>query len=293
VPLLENRMSDVHRSVLSQKGVPNISWAQAGKSGPDILLIHGAIVTLEDMVLSLFPTLSLSARVTAFDRPGHGGSAPDRLAGSPWRQADILHSAASSLGLRHPVVVGHSFGAAVAMAYGLQFPEDTKGVLAISPIVYPELRLEHLMFGPRAVVGAGELLNIAMQATADPALLPILWNAMFLPQAMPRIFAEQFPFKIAGRAQPMMAESEDALYLNAGLIRSLYRYANCKVPVEIFLGEADQVANPLHGRVLAALTPNARLTCLAGYGHMLHHFVPSMLGEVACDMTARIGPGGD
>src|ERR1700761_1114251 len=136
-------MSEIRRGVLDTDGAARVSWAQAG-SGADVLLVHGAIVTLEDMVLALFPALSSRRRVTAFDRPGHGLSGRAGWTGTPWRQAEALHHAAVALGLDRPVVVGHSFGATVALAYRLQFPADTAGVVAVSPIAAPEVRLEHL-----------------------------------------------------------------------------------------------------------------------------------------------------
>ena len=253
--------------------------AQAG-TGPDILLVHGATVTLEDMVLSLLPALSAHARVTAIDRPGHGLSGSDGWTGTPWRQASALHDTAVALGLDRPVVVGHSFGSAVAVAYALQFPTETRGVVAVSPIALPEFRLEHLIFGPRGLMG-GELINVGLNASVDRALLPGLWNAMFLPQTMPRSFAAQFPFEVTGAAPQTRAEGQDALALNIGLFLNLMNYRACKVPVEVIVGDADKVVMPGHAATLAALVPGARLTTLPGLGHMLHHFAAEVVAETA------------
>jgi hypothetical protein len=60
---------------------------------------------------------------------------------------------------------------------GLQFPTETHGVVAVSPAA---LRLEHLLFGPRALPGGGPL-NAGLHASADKAVMPLFWNAMFLP----------------------------------------------------------------------------------------------------------------
>ena len=59
-------------------------------------------------------------RVIAFDRPGFGYS--DRPHGSAWSagtQAELLRDAFAVLGINRPVVLGHSWGAAVALALGL------------------------------------------------------------------------------------------------------------------------------------------------------------------------------
>lgn len=272
-------MTAIHRGILSQDGAAPVSWAQAGV-GPDVLLVHGATVTLEDMLLALLPALSGQARVTAIDRPGHGLSGTDGWTGTPWRQAAALRATARALGLDRPVVIGHSFGSTVAVAYGLEFPSETTGVVAVSPIALPEPRLEHLVFGPRGLIGA-RTLNAGLNASIDRALLPLLWNAMFLPQAMPQRFADQFPFEIAGRAAQTRAEGQDALGLNIGLGLSLMNYWRCSVPVEVIVGDADKVVLPAHAITLAALLPGARLTIVPGVGHMLHHFVPELIAKAA------------
>lgn len=267
-----SRSMPVTRRLLRSPDGPTLAWSQVG-AGRDIVLLHGALVTLDDMALGLFASLGEHFRVTAFDRPGHGQSGRFGPTGTPWRQAEAIAGAVGRLGLERPIIVGHSFGGAVALAYALQFPAKTRGVIALAPIAYPELRLEHLLFMPRGLPGAGAVLNAILSASVDPALLPLLWRAMFLPQAMPPAYAERFPFADAAGAPRLQAEGEDAGWLNAGLIRSAANYPTCQTPIRIFGGDRDLVVNTaLHGRLLAAQLPNGRFKSLEGLGHMVHHF---------------------
>ena len=194
--------------------------------GSDVLLIHGALMTLEDMWLGPAEALAQDGlRVVAVDRPGHGGSARFRLVdASPWRQAGIIHDAMSTLGLKRPIIVGHSAGGAVALAYGMLFPDDVAGVVALAPICFPEPRLEQMLFGARATVLAGPALAVGSRITVDRVLLPTLWRAMFLPQRMPPRFEKRFPFAFAGRPAQMVAEAEDSMALGPGLMRSVLAY---------------------------------------------------------------------
>ena len=48
-----------------------LGYCRAG-SGPPVVLIHGALLTADDMVIALMERLSASYDVIAFDRPGHG-----------------------------------------------------------------------------------------------------------------------------------------------------------------------------------------------------------------------------
>ena len=262
-----------------------IAWKQTG-SGRDLLAIHGALVTLEDMWFGPVPALAGDFRVTAVDRPGHGHSARRRLVdASPWRQAAILHDFARRSGLDRPILVGHSFGGAVALAYASLYPEETAGVVALAPICFPELRLEAILFGPRAIPYAGESLARALGATSDKAVLPLLWRAMYLPQQMPEAVEAAFPFALAGRTRQMIAEGEDAAQLLPGLARLAMAYRSCQVPARFIGGTADAVVNNAgQGCNAARLMPNAGFEWLHGMGHMLHHFRPDKVLKAALNL---------
>ena len=73
-----------------------VRYAQAG-DGPDVVLIHGAMTSAEDMVLGPFDALAERFRVTAFDRPGHGETHRPRLQGSLSQQTAIWRVAQSVL----------------------------------------------------------------------------------------------------------------------------------------------------------------------------------------------------
>lgn len=262
----------LRRAFFAVPGGPKVAYAEAG-SGPDLILIHGALTTLDDMWVGPMAALARHFRVVALDRPGHGESELVRLAdGSVWRQAEIIRGLSSELGLVRPLVLGHSFGGAVALAYAMSFPEDTAGAIAISPICYPELRLEHLVFGPRGLPFIGDAVSAALSGS-DAALLPLVWRAMFLPQPMPERFAAEFPFELAGRPDRLVAEGENANMMWSDLTRSALAYRNCRIPVHILCGDSDLVVNPmLHGRRAANSIPEAAFTWLPTMGHMLHHF---------------------
>ncbi|WP_174301525.1 alpha/beta fold hydrolase [Caulobacter sp. S45] len=268
-----------------------IAYVEAGR-GPAVLLIHGALTNLDDMVLGPFQALARDHRVLAFDRPGHGESPRLRLAdASPWRQAELIHAAACDLGAESPVVVGHSFGGAVALAYGMSFPQETRGVLALAPIVWPEPRLELAAFGMRAMPGPGDILAACASGTVDHATLPLLWRAMFLPQAMPPHFQDGFSFDRASAPQTTLSTGEDAFAIVTALWRSVAAYPSCRTPVSILGGDCDLVINnALHGLALSGVLPDGRFKFVRGMGHMLHHFaIDEVLAAVrALEATAAM-----
>jgi len=86
--------------------------------GPAVVLLHGNGMTLQDVEAS--GVLGLAAehhRVLAFDRPGFGySSRPRSTLRTPAAQADVIARALVQLGVERAVVVGHSWGAMVALA---------------------------------------------------------------------------------------------------------------------------------------------------------------------------------
>lgn len=272
------------RRTLDARGV-SLAYAQTG-SGPPVVYIHGALTTLEEGLAGLGPTLSPRFQVTAFDRPGHGESGKDATTGSVWRQAELITTAMSRLGISRPVVVGHSFGGAVAMAMAILSPEKIAGVVALAPIAFPEPRLEVALLGPRAWPMSGAWLA-GMSTVADAVLLPVMWRSMFLPQSMTPDFEEQFPFALAGGYSQVRADGHDALMMMSSLMSAATAYDGCQTPVHVLQGDRDLVVNPaMHGRPLAALLPNGRFTWLPGLGHMAHHFAPEAVADAVDALTS-------
>lgn len=268
----------------------SIAWAERGQGRP-VVLLHGTLTTLEDMTQTLGRKLDDRFHVLAFDRPGCGrsGVRRGRDAGL-WNQAAVLSAAIDRLGLDRPILVGHSFGASVALAMGVRRPDAVAGVVALAPLVRPEVRLEQWLFGPRAMPTGG-WFSAFSHRTSDRALFPVLWRSMFLPQAMPERVAVDFPFRLAGRSESAVRAGEDALAAGPDLLRLSLLAASCRVPTVMMGGDRDVVVrNGVNGRMLAAVMPNARYVDLPGLGHMIHHFAAERVVEAIEALAAGTLP---
>jgi pimeloyl-ACP methyl ester carboxylesterase len=294
--LLDRAGSELKRRYVRTSSGLDLAYAESGAGAP-IILIHGTLTAAEDLMLGLGDALAPRHRVIAFDRPGFGRSGVRRL-----RDAGIHSQAASllegleALGIECPILVGHSFGASVAVAMAIDAPDRIGGVVALAPLVLPEPRAEQALFGPRSVPGAGDVLALVANGTGDRALLPSLWHAMFLPQVMPERVLANFPFAIAGTSDASVRVGEDAIAAPSDLTRILATARNCPVPVRILGGDRDIVVrNGANGRMLAALMPNATYKDLPGLGHMIQHFavddIVEVIGEIANQPSRRnLGP---
>ena len=110
--------------------VEEIFSTEAGH-GPLVLLLHGQPGTHEDFG-AIFDRLSSFATVVSVDRPGYGfsGAAPCSIAAQVTTIADLL----ASRGDGPALVVGHSFGGALALVLAAEHPELVAGIVLLGSV---------------------------------------------------------------------------------------------------------------------------------------------------------------
>ena len=113
---------------------------QRAGEGPDVILIHGVTGDLSIWFLCRAMTeLAATHRVTAFDLRGHGYSdVPPAGYTSADHAADVL-ALMDEIGAPRAKLVGHSFGAVVAMHAAVLAPERVDAVVLSDPY-FPALR---------------------------------------------------------------------------------------------------------------------------------------------------------
>ena len=249
--------------------------------GPPVVLLHGNVVTAEDFQTSgVLDLLARRHRVIAFDRPGFGYS--DRPHGSAWSaraQADLLREALVVLGINRPVVLGHSWGAAVALALALNHPDDVRGLVLLSGYYYPTLRADVLLSSPPAIPILGDLLRYSISPLLGKLLQPLLLKGMFAPLPVPANFTTGSTPNMSLRPGQIRAESQDGVAMIPGAIAMRHRYQELTMPVVIMAGTKDRVVNAKQPRRLHAQIPHSILRLVPGVGHMLHYAVPEEVAE--------------
>ncbi len=93
-----------------------ITYQQSG-AGDDLLLLHGWGASSAVMA-PMQQRFAASARVTNVDLPGFGASERPQHAWSVYDYADFVEELIQALGLRSPVILGHSFGGRLAIILG-------------------------------------------------------------------------------------------------------------------------------------------------------------------------------
>lgn len=275
-------------------GVP-LHWIDAHpegpESGPPVVLLHGNLVTLDDWLASgvIDRLAAAGRRVLVFDRPGFGYSARPRGRWGAHDQAALLRGAARALGVRRPVVVGHSWGALVALAWAQDSP--VAGAALVSGYYYPSARLDALLVAPAAAPGLGPLIRHTLAPPFTRATLSSTVRAMFSPRPVPETFRALFPRELVPRPSQIRATAQDGAIMVEEARRLERHLPDLSAPVAVMAGRADRIVDPEDQGARLARQLGARLLLVEGAGHMVHHAAPSRLVAAieALGATAKTG----
>lgn len=272
-------------------GVP-LHYVQRGE-GPDLVLLHGAGGSTRDFTFNFVDRLTDRYRVTVFDRPGLGYTGrPERYgiwsrdAESPREQARFLQAAADGIGVTNPIVLGHSFGGAVAMAWALERPEDTAAVVMVSGVANEWEGGLGWFYNVNASPAGGALFVPAATAFVPQSYIDNTVEGIFRPQPAPEGYAEHIGPRMSARRETARANARQVHALKPHIIEMVPGYGDLDMPIEIIHGDADDIV-PLdvHAIPLSGQAPGAALTVLDGVGHMPQH-TNSADVEAAIDRAA-------
>jgi pimeloyl-ACP methyl ester carboxylesterase len=238
-----------------------------------VVLLHGQPGTSADWD-EVGADLSRDHLVIAPDRLGYGSTGG--RAGGFSANANAIVRLLRSLGLPGAVIVGHSWGGAVALQLAVDFPKMVQGlglVASVAPGDRPSAvdRLlarpvagtalaaltlstagSFLAWGPGRALAGHRLRGQAAQGLDEVARAwrrPATWGSFAIEQ---RALVHELP-GLAGRLGSIGA------------------------PTVVITGTADRVVLPAAGRRLAAAIPGASLQEVPGAGHLLPQLWPGLV----------------
>ncbi len=107
-----------------------VHYVDIGK-GAAVVLLHGFLEN-QSMWNHFIPELSQRNRVITIDLLGHGATECLGYVHSMEDQADMVHAVLAELKIRKVVLIGHSMGGYVALAFAELFPEYMKGLVLMN-----------------------------------------------------------------------------------------------------------------------------------------------------------------
>ena len=108
----------------------SISYTDQGK-GTAVVLLHGFLEN-KKMWNAFIPEWSKKFRIITIDLLGHGETECMGYVHSMENNADAVHEVLSELRLRKTILVGHSMGGYVALAFAELYPDVVKGLVLLN-----------------------------------------------------------------------------------------------------------------------------------------------------------------
>lgn len=241
-----------------------------------VVLVHGLGQAASRDWAQVIPALAERYRVIALDLPGFGASDKGNHLYSPANLARVLEAVLKDRVDEPFALVGHSMGAAVALAYAGAYPQRVARLVLVDAagVLHRSVYAEFL-----GRVGAQRALGV------DSPWFESLVRAI-------QIRAENWAIRgdllleRAGVRQRLLRGEPNAI---AAFALAEHDFSETlpaiRAPTLVVWGAFDTVAPPRTGEVLAWAIPNARLVVLEGLGHAPqveapHRFNPILLEEL-------------
>src|SRR5689334_22445983 len=237
-----------------------VRYVEAG-AGPVVVLIHGNAGSVDDFDFESLGLLCRDHRVIAVDRPGHGKSArPSDADAHLQYQTRLLHETLLHLGVTHPVLVGHSWGGSLALAYAVEYPKELSAIVLLAPAAYSDGGPDQFMRAVLKTPIVGDVtLTMGRVIFGENQLKKELQKA-FYPSSVPEDYLQHASSSWL-RHKQLRAILEDEYSLDKDLEKVSRHYSEISIPVVIVTGD--------HDRVVSAKQNAYRLKTSIAHSHLI------------------------
>jgi len=270
----------------------------AGEGRPEkpvLVFLHGASGNACDAMLAFLERFRGQYPLLFVDRPGLGfsersGSGQD----TPEGQARLIAGLLAVLEIRSAMVIGHSYGGAVAAALGLAARDRVKGLAFLAPVSHPWPGGVSWYYTVAALPVIGKLFCWTLTLPIAERLAPAAIANVFHPDRPPEGYAEAIKLPRLFRPDVFGANARDIATLRRAVAVQSKQYPSLKQPALIVTGTDDTVVWPsIHCEGLLKDLPNAELLVLNGAGHMPHHThteeIATALERLVCRVVGAAG----
>ena len=260
-------------------------------AGDPLVLLHGNGSMIQDFESSgLIDLAAKDFRVIVFDRPGFGHSdRPRNVVWTPDAQAELIQRALARLGVSNALVLGHSWGASVAVALALKYPDLVRGLVLASGYYFPTVRPDVVAMGAPSLPLIGDILSDTLSPLISRAIWSLMMAKIFGPRSVPKKF-EAFPKEMALRPSQIRASAAESALMIPDAFHFRDQYADLKMPVVIIAGEQDRLVDiDTQSTRLHSEISQSRFHRVPDNGHMIQQTatnqVMSAISEVANGLT--------
>lgn len=261
-----------------------IHYIERPGSGTPVVLIHGLPGTAEDFnaVTPLLP----GRRTIAIDRPGFGYSGDGYLKFD--RQIEVLEALLRRLGVTRPILVGHSYGGTLALAFAERHPSEVRGLVLVDAAAagtragsFEQTQAHVVKFLQLPVIH--QIANATFGQLLDTVSVDMTDGKAFHPQPVASAHRHRV-LAINMTKGNLEAYGGEELAAN-GVFEQIDRHlGTIAVPAVVIQGKDDELVKPVYGRKLAAMLPHASLDMVPG-GHMAPYTYPAAIAAGVQSLT--------
>lgn len=273
---------------------------------PPVVFIHGASGNLNDQMIPLRPQFEGRAEMLFFDRPGHGWSERGPASnGTIDGQADTLAALMDEVGIARAVIVGHSFGGAVAATFAVRHPGKTAGLVFLAAATHPWPGGGTSWYYNLTVTPVvGPLFSETLALPAGLLRLKQATVCVFSPNKAPDDYVDAAGIELVLRPANFRANAADVEVLYRHVLKTQPLYAGIRAPTVVVTGDRDSVVfEEIHSTGLARDIAGAELVQVKNLGHKPEWIAPNLvlaavekvagkprdLQALAREVEARIG----
>ncbi|MGM4911812.1 alpha/beta fold hydrolase [Rhizobium sp. 768_B6_N1_8] len=236
---------------------------------PPLVFIHGASGNLLDQTGAFREPLEGRAEMLFVDRPGHGyserGGSENAL---PSGQADAIAKLMEKRGIEKAVIIGHSFGGAIAAAFAVRHPDKTAGLLFLAPASHPWPGGIDWYYHVATTPLVGWLFNHAVVVPLGLRRLERGTLNVFHPNPRPLDYVAKTGPSLVLRPRAFYNNATDFKRLHEYLTANAPHYSEISAPTVIITGDKDEIVwEHLHSRGLARDIKGSELIMVRGVGH--------------------------
>jgi pimeloyl-ACP methyl ester carboxylesterase len=259
----------------------NIHYTDIG-SGQPVVLLHSQPANERQFDL-LKNKLKENYRVISIDRPGMGYSEGPKINSSErlFLQAEIISKLLDEIIDEKPIVVGHSYGGALALSLALYEEKNIKKLILVNTVSHP-WKGDGVWLPFKIITNPliGKIFSQTYAMIYGKSVIDRSADDNFPDNKPTPGFVNRVGAELTLRPASLESYALDAINLKSSLSKQYKKYKNLSIPLTILAGIGDRVTpNKTHSFQLHKNIKHSKLIELSNVEHSIPELNPMKIIE--------------
>ena len=248
--------------------------------GPVVVLLHSQPAN-QQQFKKLKKILQNSYTVISVDRPGMGysDSIKDISSKRLELQAQLIRKLITTITDEKPVIVGHSYGGALALSYAIQYEDEIKALLVVNTASHPWKKGKQWL--PFRIISNpiyGKFFTNTYAMVYGKMTIDSSANSNFPNKKAPNDYINETSSVLTLRPKSLQSYTHDALNLRDALELQYRLYSQLTIPITIMTGKEDTVTpNKIHSYQLNLDIKQSKLVEVNKVAHSIPELKPDLI----------------